>query len=307
VGDIRFGPVFDRVKNAENRAEEIFSLSDDDVIAALGGATREQDLLLVNVLATEAQNRAHRATTITASLGEGVIALDRYWRVTLQNPAAERILGWKDAEVVGKDLHGLIHPFCDEPDVCHLGKLPPPEFFYQNDDALVLRKDGRTVRVAYTVTPMSRRGEVDGGVVVLRDASERKRQEEKASEKQDQLATILQTIAEGVLTMDLTGRMTYANRAAERILGRAARDICERTYFDPVWSFQQPDGGILSVTDLPFRKVIETGHAVLDAKLVVQRGDGSTVLLNVSSMPLPDANGTVFAILASFLEATPRA
>jgi PAS domain S-box-containing protein len=302
MGDRRFDPVFERVKNAEDRVREIHALTDDEVIAALGGATQDGDLLLANILATEAQNRAHRATELTAALGEGVIVMNSAWHITMQNPAAQRMLGWTSDEFIGHDPHALIHPFCSEPEACHLGSLPPPDFFYQNDDALVMRKDGRTIRVAYTITPMLRNGDVDGGVLILRDSSERKRQEEKASERQDRLEMILETLSEGILTMDLAGRITYANAAAERILGRAARDITERTYFDPTWNFVTLAGEVLPVTDLPFMKAISSGEATLNAKLGVARGDGKVIHLTLNTVPLPDATGDTYALLVSFQE-----
>lgn len=302
MGDRRFDPAFERVKNASDRAKEISALSDADVIAALGGATQHKDPYLANVLATEAQNRAQRSSELTAALGEGVIVMDAQWRITMQNPAAERILGWSAEESIGHDPHALIHPFCNSPAECHLGNVPPADFFFQNDDGLVLRRDGRTIRVAYTMTPILRAGEVDGGVLILRDSSERRRQEEKASERQDRLATILQTLAEGILTMDLTGRITYANAAAERILGRAARDIMERSYFDPAWGFLASNGEVLPVTALPFAKAIETQMQTLDTEVGLLRGDGKTIRLSINTIPLPDANGKPYALLVSFRE-----
>lgn len=306
MGDLRFDRAFQRVRDAADRVEEIRSLSDDDVIAALGGATRAQDPLLANVLATEAQNRSQRASAVTASLGEGVIVLDRSWRITLQNPAAERMLGWSSDEVIGRDIHPLVHPFCNDPEECHLGSVPPLDFFFQNDDGLVMRKDGRTIRVAYTLTPLTRSGDVEGGVVVLRDSSERKRQEEKAIERQDRLSTILQTLTEGILTLDLHGRITYANAAAERIIGRAARDIMERTYYDPEWDFVTHAGDVLPVTDLPFKRAIDSRAPVLGFELGIRRGDATIALLSLNAVPLPDASGIPYAILVSFLDVTRR-
>lgn len=303
MGDRRFDSVFQRVRDAKNRAGAIGALSDDDVIAALGGASQHGDALLANVLATEAQNRAQRSHALTSALGEGVIVMNGGWRITLQNPAAERMLGWTSTEVVGQDPHALIHPFCKTLHECHLGSVPPPDFFYQNDDALVMRKDGRTIRVAYTITPMMHGTDVDGGVLILRDSSESKRMEEKASETQDRLETILHTLSEGILTMDLAGRITYANAAAERILGRAARDIMKRTYYDPTWNFTTREGDTVPITELPFMKAIDFGEATLNVALGFQRGDGRIVQLNVNTIPLPNANGVTDALLVSFQEA----
>lgn len=306
MGDVRYDRVFERVKAAKDPAGEIEGLTDEELIAALGGATTARDPLMANVLATAAQNRARRAGAITSALGEGVVALDRDWRIALQNPSAERILGWTSEEFVGRDLHALIHPFCSAPMECHLATLPAADLFYQNDDALVMRKDGRTVRVAYTVTPMLRMGEVDGGVIVLRDSSEKKRLEEKATEKQDRLEMILQTLTEGIMTMDLAGRITYVNQAAERMLGRAARDILERTYYDPAWDFVHENGEIFPVTELPFLRAIDSGRPELDVEMGIMRGNGEVAILLVNTVPLPDANGEPYAILVSFLDVTER-
>lgn len=303
MGDKRFDPLFERVRDAKDRVQTIHGMSDEDVIGALGGASQQGDPLLANVLATEAQNRAQRSAALGSALGEGVVVMDRAWRITMQNPAAERMLGWTSEEFIGQEPHALIHPFCTTPEACHLGAVPVLDFFYQNDDALVMRKDGRTIRVAYTVTPLLRGGEVDGGVLILRDSSERKRLEEKASEEQDRLQTILETLPEGILTMDLTGRITYANAAAEKIFGRAARDITERSYYDPTWNFTTPKGDVLPVTALPFMTAISTGESTLNARLGVKRGDGKIVQLTVNTVPLPDANGVPYALLVSFQEA----
>lgn len=306
MGDRRFDPFFERVRDAKDRVETIQDLSDDEVISALGGASHHSDPLLANVLATEAQNRAQRSSELSAALGEGVVVMSNDWRITMQNPAAERMLGWTSEEFIGQEPHAMLHPFCTTPKLCHLASVPPLEFFYQNDDALVMRKDGRTIRVAYTITPMLRAGEVDGGVLILRDSSERKRLEEKASERQDRLATILQTLPEGILQIDLTGRITYANAAAERILGRAARDIIERSYYDPAWNFTTPKGDVLPVTALPFMTAISTGESTLNVRLGVKRGDGKVVQLTVNTVPLPDPNGVPYALLVSFREVSAK-
>lgn len=306
MGDSRFRRTFERLRDAPSRTEAIRELSDGDVIAALGGAVGQGDALLANILATEAQNRLGRPQALAASLGEGIIVMDGAWRVTMVNPAAERLLQWTSGELMGSDLHSTIHAFCTQPGVCHLGEAPPPDFFYQNDDALVLRKDGRSIRVAYTVTPMTRDGATDGGVVLIRDSSERKRQEERATERQDRLSMILATLAEGILTMDLHGRITYANPAAVRIIGRPARDLLERTYYDPSWDFLTPAGEIHPIPDLPFKRVIDSGLPALDEELGIRRGDGTMALLAINTVPLPDANGVPYAIVASFVEVAPR-
>src|SRR5262249_33442287 len=44
---------------------------------------------------------------VTDALGEGVCVLDRQGRITSWNPAAERLLGWRKDEVLGRSLLAL--------------------------------------------------------------------------------------------------------------------------------------------------------------------------------------------------------
>jgi len=46
---------------------------------------------------------------IIGNLGEGTCAVNRAGQVTFMNPAAERMLGWTEAELLGKDMHETIH------------------------------------------------------------------------------------------------------------------------------------------------------------------------------------------------------
>lgn len=46
---------------------------------------------------------------ITASLGEGLYALNREGNVTFMNPEAERLLGWTEAELLDRNIHDIIH------------------------------------------------------------------------------------------------------------------------------------------------------------------------------------------------------
>jgi len=48
-------------------------------------------------------------SAITGHLGEGVFALDRDGMITFVNPAAERMLGFRESELLGRHLGELLH------------------------------------------------------------------------------------------------------------------------------------------------------------------------------------------------------
>src|SRR5207253_10853002 len=56
-------------------------------------------------------------------------------------------------------------------------------------------------------------------VLVFRDIAERKRAEDELQRSRDQLAVVLQGVADGITAIDRTGQVIYANGAAVRTLG----------------------------------------------------------------------------------------
>src|SRR6185369_11331564 len=58
-----------------------------------------------------------------------------------------------------------------------------------------------------------------GVVLVFRDITERRRAEAELQASREQLAAILQGVADGITVQDMTGRLLYANGAAAQLIG----------------------------------------------------------------------------------------
>jgi PAS domain S-box-containing protein len=128
---------------------------------------------------------------ITDNLGEGVCALDPGGRLTFMNPAAQAMLGWKEEDLLGTDIHGAIHsgtvhgtkvPASECP---LLGVLQSGEKFQSTDDVFT-RRDGTVFPAEYVSSPFRRDGRIVGAVVAFRDISERKRTEAELVERAQQ-------------------------------------------------------------------------------------------------------------------------
>ncbi len=94
------------------------------------------------------------STAIDQSLAEGVYALDQEGRVTYINPAAEGMLGWTKAELLGKIMHDVIH--YQQPDGTPYPRDDCPGLqvlregvVYRSEDDRFIRKDGTMFPVAY--------------------------------------------------------------------------------------------------------------------------------------------------------------
>ena len=181
MGDRRYDRSYAEIAGAADRAKAIRMASDETIVQALAVAARE-DALLANVLATEAMNRMHRATAITRHLGEGVLAVNHEGVVTFANPAAGKILGVAEADLVGKpigeafelyDRDGRLVPAKERPvwRVLHEGAR------VRWDEASTRDRGGRLVPVSFVWVPIRRDEEVVGAVVAIVDATTRRQAE----------------------------------------------------------------------------------------------------------------------------------
>ncbi|MFL9499671.1 sigma 54-interacting transcriptional regulator [Rhodopseudomonas palustris] len=122
---------------------------------------------------------------ILRAAGEGIYGVNAEGKTTFVNPAAERMLGWSAEELVGKEMHAMVHH--SHHDGRHYPGQQCPIYAAFRDGAVhtvdgevFWHKDGTPVWVEYTSTPIhDRSGGVVGAVVVFRDVSQRHEADEK--------------------------------------------------------------------------------------------------------------------------------
>jgi len=139
-------------------------------------------LAVENVSGLKDAERALRAgeaklRNITGQLGEGVYALDQEGALTFLNPEGERLLGWTEAELIGRKVHEVIHK--QKMDGTRLSSADCPvrkaiDFacLHRVDEDVFTRKDGALVPVSITARPLLDHGRVVGAVAVFRDITE---------------------------------------------------------------------------------------------------------------------------------------
>ncbi|HIJ83088.1 MAG: PAS/PAC sensor hybrid histidine kinase [Magnetococcales bacterium] len=106
-------------------------------------------------------------------MGEGVYALDKEARLILMNREAEKLLGWKEEELVNKFIHEVIHSrkpdgskFRSEDCPVHQGILGRP---FRRDDDHFIKKDNTFLPVSHVTSPLKRQDEILGAICVFRD------------------------------------------------------------------------------------------------------------------------------------------
>jgi PAS domain S-box-containing protein len=136
---------------------------------------------------------------ILNAAGEGIYGVDTEGNTTFVNPAAERMLGWRADDLIGRNIHKMIHHShadgCQYPaHECHIFAAFRDGEVRHVDNEVFWRKDRRAIPVEYTSTPIMEGRRLVGAVVLFRDISERKQAEEKLREALEEVRTLKQKL-----------------------------------------------------------------------------------------------------------------
>jgi PAS domain S-box-containing protein len=121
---------------------------------------------------------------LLSAVGDGIYGVDANGCTTFVNPAAEVMLGWSKNELVGRNIHDMIHHTHEDGRHYHPSDCPIYAAFHDGsvhsvDDEVFWSKSGKPIPVEYTSTPVTDNGNLVGAVVIFRDITERKVTEEK--------------------------------------------------------------------------------------------------------------------------------
>jgi len=198
---------------------------------------------------------------ITAAIGDGVYVLNDRGALVFMNPEAERLLGWAETELIGQNIHNIIHAQktdgspLPESDCGVLGVLKTGGS-YRTDDEVFVRKDGSLMPVSFVATAIMEDGKAVAAVTAFQDTTQRKQAEQELLESRQQLR-------------DLT---TYLLSVREEERTRIARELHDElgqmltgVKLDATWLINQLPGeqpGVARKADAMTRLIGETMDAM---------------------------------------------
>jgi PAS domain S-box-containing protein len=166
-----------------------------------------------------------RLSLLLESTGDGIFGIDLAGHCTFVNRAAAQALGWRTDEVLGRNMHALIHH--SHADGQHYPEADCPIFnaFRRGlpcriDDEVLWRQDGTAFWAEYSSHPVIERGVVRGAVVSFVDITARRQAEEQLRRTRDELE---QRVAER--TRELRELTHHLETVRESERKRIAREI----------------------------------------------------------------------------------
>lgn len=172
-----------------------------EIIGAIGIVT---DIAYRKASEAEVERLGRRNQLILNAAGEGILGLDRDGRIEFANPTSAEMLGYEVDELIGRDLHRLIHfrnadgsenPSCD----CPMTKTLTDGSPCRVRDELLWRKNGTAFPAAYASTPIIEDGQITGAVITFRDITARIKADEARQKLEGQLRQAQKMEAIGTL------------------------------------------------------------------------------------------------------------
>lgn len=233
-------------------------------------------------------------------LGDGVMVLDHQRRIVAFGEGAERISGYTREEAVGQrcDLLfrcGLSEKAC--PAALTLSNGQPLanfrcEIFTKDDDPAPLCVNSSPIR--------DKKGKVTGVVVTFRNVAEvhdlmlklADTNVRLAAEK-EKLSSILNSIADGVFTVDSQYRVTSFNRSAEQIIGLLAQEVIGRPCHTVFRSS-------ICRGECPLKATVRTGKATTNYDIEILDRNNRGKPISVSTALLRDSEGRIIGGVETF-------
>ncbi|MFH1020870.1 MAG: sigma 54-interacting transcriptional regulator [Pseudomonadota bacterium] len=219
---------------------------------------------------------------ILDSIVDGVFSVDQNWRLTSFNRAAEELTGWRREDALGKTCKEVFKSNCCGTE-CVLAESIALKQPVENKPIFITHANGTQIGATISATPLlNKKGNVVGGVQVFRSA--------KASM---QRAVILDNIGEGVFTVDTNWRITFFNKAAERITG-LSREL----------AIGKPCSEIFHASicgeSCAIAHSISTGKPETNRCISISNVDGTKVPVSICASPMYDNNGNLIGGVETF-------
>ncbi|MBW4623437.1 MAG: PAS domain S-box protein [Cyanosarcina radialis HA8281-LM2] len=169
-----------------------------------------------------AQEALFQLAALVESSEDAIIGMDLQGKIISWNTGAQRIYGYTAEEVEGQALVSLLVPKVEDDDFLRVFDDSEPETQLDHRETQHITKDGRSIDVFLTVSPvMDSEGNITGASTIARDISDRRAVEQMKNEfvsvVSHELRTPLTSIR-GSLGLLLTGKLGTLSDKGQRML-----------------------------------------------------------------------------------------
>jgi PAS domain S-box-containing protein len=172
------------------------------------------------------RNEEQKFRALAEQSSDIIVLVNRKGIITYENQTIERILGFKVEERIGASLFDLIHPddlkfLTDVATILVINKNAP----VLRSEVRLRHKDGNWRTFEVTGSNLVNDTVIEGGIVNLRDITERKKTEKTLKESEERYRALFDSSLDIIYIIDFDGNFIDANAAALNRFGYTREEL----------------------------------------------------------------------------------
>jgi PAS domain S-box-containing protein len=232
-----------------------------------------------------------------------ICLFDLEGKVASWNKGAERILGWKEQDVLGKPNSIFFPPEEGDRPQREL-EIASREGSADDENWLIRRNGERFWADGVTTALVDETGRLRAFAKVFRDLTDRKRKEDDLRRVVGRLDSLLQSTQEGIFGVDLKGRCTFINRAGAEMLGYQPGELLGLDLHERIHG-RRSDGTVHALEECPIYATLRSGiRSRVDGE-VLWTSEGRKVPVEYSTSPILE-DGRVTGAVITFVDVSER-
>ncbi|MFQ4146971.1 PAS domain S-box protein [Chlorogloeopsis sp. ULAP02] len=240
---------------------------------------------------TEVQQTNQTLKTLVAASPLPIVLIQPDCTVQLWNPAAERLFGWTEAEVLNQILPIVPEEKQEEFRLVRELLLNGETFF--GVETYRCKRDGSQIILSISAAPIcNENGIVNTMMLIFQDITERQLAETALRESEERFRQLAETIQDVFwVSNPFAGEVFYVSPAYEQVWGRS----CESLYTNPAMWMQTVHPEDRERLQATFFSQITEGK--YDAEYRIIRSDGSMRWIRDRGFPIKNESGEIYRVV----------
>ncbi len=253
--------------------------------------------------------RSHAVETVhelTRHANDAIVSTDNAARITIFNPAAERMFGYTAEEAIGMPVARLMPQRLRAQHHASFNRVAGggrPRLVGSSSERTGLRKDGVEFAIELSLSSQGS-GDDLTFTAIIRDITERKRQETVLREAEERFRTTFDNAPVGMAIVspekENVGRLLHVNDALCRIVGRSRHELLAMTFAEITHPADLP------ADEVELQRTLSGESDGFERQKRFIHGDGHVVYAQVSVAVLREEGGAPIRLVAHIADVSER-
>jgi two-component system CheB/CheR fusion protein len=263
-------------------------------------------LTLTDISALEqARSRLAQLSAIVESSDDAIIGTSLDGIITSWNNGAYRLYGYTVEEAVGRHA-SFLYPAGRKDEIDSTLRQVRDGRSVERLETTRVRKDGSPVDVSVTYSPIrDSSNRLVGISAIARDITQLVRARQEVAEREERIRLLLDSTAEAIYGIDLTGACIFCNSACARLLGYEDPSVLIGKQMHPLIHHSRIDGTPFPPEQSPIFEAMRHREGTHVDSEVIWRSDGTSFPAEYWSHPILRNNEVIGAVV-TFLDVTER-